>query len=276
MECQNRLFVAYKPSFISSNSFLNRIKRKYKVKKAGFSGTLDPFARGVLIIAFGQYTKIFKFLKKAPKTYKTTLWLGAKSETLDIEGITKINNLKPFSIKEIKAVTDSLIGEIEYTPPKYSAKKIEGKRAYELARQNSDFEMKRVKSTIYDLKILHYRHPFLTLEITVSEGGYIRSIGEIIAKKLGVCGSLSYLERVREGEFFYENQKALNPIDYLNLQENLYLGDIEDIIKGKKLKIKDFKIKEPGEYFLKNNDLLSVIKIEDQKVSYLLNGIKLC
>lgn len=275
-KCQNRLFVAFKPSFISSNAFLSGIKRKYKIKKAGFSGTLDPFARGVLIIAFGQYTKLFKYLKKAPKKYKATLWLGAKSETLDIEKIKKIENIKPFKIEDIKKAAKSLIGEVEYLPPKYSAKKIEGKRAYELARENKDFETKSVKSTIYDIKILHYIHPFVTFEITVSEGGYVRSIAHMLAKKLKTEGSLSYLERIYEGEFFYEKERALDPIKYLNLKENFYKGDIEDIIKGKRLYYKNFEIQEEGDYFLKIKDLLSLIRIKNKKVSYLLNGIKLC
>ncbi len=275
-KCQNRLFVAFKPSFISSNAFLSGIKRKYKIKKAGFSGTLDPFARGVLIIAFGQYTKLFKYLKKAPKKYKATLWLGAKSETLDIEKIEKIENIKPFKIEDIKKAAKSLIGEVEYLPPKYSAKKIEGKRAYELARENKDFETKSVKSTIYDIKILHYIHPFVTFEITVSEGGYVRSIAHMLAKKLKTEGSLSYLERIYEGEFFYEKERALDPIKYLNLKENFYKGDIEDIIKGKRLYYKNFEIQEEGDYFLKIKDLLSLIRIKNKKVSYLLNGIKLC
>ncbi|HHD83732.1 MAG TPA: tRNA pseudouridine(55) synthase TruB, partial [Campylobacteraceae bacterium] len=79
MAASDRLFVAYKPAGIGSNRFLSQIKRRYGIKKAGFSGTLDPFAQGVLIIAFGKYTKLFRFLKKAPKTYRATLWLGAGS-----------------------------------------------------------------------------------------------------------------------------------------------------------------------------------------------------
>ena len=85
MSTINRLFVVNKPPNIGSNQYLSKIKRKYGIKKAGFSGTLDPFARGVLIVAFGQFTKLFQFLKKAPKSYRATLWLGAESETFDIE-----------------------------------------------------------------------------------------------------------------------------------------------------------------------------------------------
>ena len=90
----NRLFVVNKPLFISSNQYLGKIKKRYKNKKAGFSGTLDPFAKGCLIVAFGQYTKLFQFLKKTPKKYKATLFLGAYSETLDIEKISKVEQIE--------------------------------------------------------------------------------------------------------------------------------------------------------------------------------------
>ena len=118
---QNRLFVVNKPINISSNGYLSRIKRKYKVKKAGFSGTLDPFACGVLIIAFGQYTKLFRFLKKSPKTYQATLWLGVSSPTLDIEKIDKIENIPPFQKDLIYDVVSSFEGIFTYYPPKFSA-----------------------------------------------------------------------------------------------------------------------------------------------------------
>ena len=144
----NRLFVVKKPMFISSNHYLSKIKRKYKVKKAGFSGTLDPFAKGCLIVAFGQYTKLFRYLKKTPKTYKATLFLGANSQTLDIENITKVDTINPFSINVIEDILNSFKGKIKQIPPKYSAKKIDGKRAYDLARAGEDFAMKMVKSQI--------------------------------------------------------------------------------------------------------------------------------
>ena len=102
MNCENMLFVANKPMFISSNKFLNQLKRKYGIKKMGFSGTLDPFARGTLVIASGQYTKLFRFLKKTPKTYIATLMLGAYSPTLDIEKIEKISNCEKKISKKLK------------------------------------------------------------------------------------------------------------------------------------------------------------------------------
>ena len=88
----NRLFVAYKPKGMVSNRFLSRLKRKYGVKKAGFSGILDPFASGCLIVAFGAYTRLFNYLKIEPKVYRATLWLGASSPSFDNQNITQIQN----------------------------------------------------------------------------------------------------------------------------------------------------------------------------------------
>ncbi len=271
----NKLFVVNKPTDISSNNYLRQIKRKYNTKKAGYSGTLDPFAKGCLIVAFGQYTKLFRFLKKSPKKYKATLYLGAISETLDIEKIEKILNVEKIENQKIQNVLSSLKGEIEYLPPKYCAKKIGGKKAYELARGNKDFELKKIKSIIYDLNLISYEHPFITFDITISEGGYIRSIGAIIAEKLGSIGVLKELERINEGDFIYENEKSLNPLQYLNTIENFYLLDKFDILLGKKLQNKSFKIEQDGIYHIITDNEFAIIEIKNKEVKYLLNKIKL-
>jgi tRNA pseudouridine55 synthase len=271
----NRVFVTNKPTGISSNSYLRKIKKRYGVKKAGYSGTLDPFASGCLIVAFNQYTKLFRFFKKIPKRYIATLHLGAKSPTLDTEKIEKIYEIKPTEEETIKKIFQDMIGEIEYFPPKYSAKKIEGKKAYELAREGKEFELKKIKSTIYELKLISYEHPYITFDIAVSEGAYIRSIAQIISKSLGTVGLLNYLERKKEGDFVYENEKFLNPISYLKTKSNRYLKDISDISLGKKLRKEDFEMSFNGEYHILNNEYLSIIKIENQTVSYLINNIRL-
>lgn len=272
----NKLFVAYKPKGISSNFFLRKIKKRYGVKKAGFSGTLDPFASGVLIVAFGQFTKLFRFLKKEPKRYRATLWIGAKSETLDTEKIESVKQLAPFSNDSINIVAKSFIGEIEYLPPKFSAKRVDGKRAYKLARDGENFELNKIKSTIYDFKILHYMHPFLTFELSISEGGYVRSIAELFAKKLGFDGILSSLLRLSEGDFIYEDEKLLNPLDYLPMEENKYLGDACDVELGKKLNKQMFQKQGCGIYKLIDEKYLALIEINDEEVKYLLNKVKLC
>ncbi len=274
-EALNKLIVVKKPIYVSSNSYLNRIKRKYKNKKAGFSGTLDPFARGCLIVAFGQYSKLFKYLKKTPKTYKAVLWLGATSESLDLENILDVKEANKLDINDIKKNIASLVGDITYTPPKFSAKKIDGKRAYDLAREGKEVKMKESTMTIVDTKFISYSHPFITFESSVSEGSYIRSLAQILAQKLDSVGTLSYLERINEGEFFYENEKDLNPLDYLDLERNIYTGTKEWLFDGKKISIDYLENKKNGSYMIVFDDFFSIVEIKDNEVLYLLNKVRL-
>ncbi|MEA3289721.1 MAG: tRNA pseudouridine(55) synthase TruB [Campylobacterota bacterium] len=271
----NRLFVVRKPVFISSNFYLNRIKRKYKNKKAGFSGTLDPFACGSLIVAFGQYSKLFRFLKKTPKSYRATIFLGALSESLDNENIYDIKDISELNETDIKQQLQSLLGTLEYLPPKYSAKKIDGKRAYNLAREGIDFEMKKITSEVYDVKFINYCHPFITFDITVSEGSYIRSMAQILLERLDLVGTLSYLERLHEGEFYYDDEKSLNPLNYLDLSTNNYTGTKEWFDLGKKLDINYFETKDDGEYLISFDTFFAVVQIKDMEVKYILNKVLL-
>ncbi|MCT7565500.1 tRNA pseudouridine(55) synthase TruB [Aliarcobacter butzleri] len=269
----NKLLVVNKPIFMSSNFYLNRIKRKYKNKKAGFSGTLDPFAKGCLIVAFGQYAKLFKYLSKTPKTYKAVIWLGVKSKSLDIEEIESIGLIDKLDKSHIIKELNLLKGEIEYIPPKFSAKKIDGKRAYELARNGVEVELNKTKMTIFDTKFVLYNHPFITFEVTVSEGTYVRSFAQILLEKLNSFGTLSYLERLNEGEFFYENEKELNPLDFIKLPVNKYLGTTEWLEKGKKIGIEYVEKKDNGKYLILTEKFFSIIEIVDNDVKYLINKV---
>jgi tRNA pseudouridine55 synthase len=271
----NRLFVAYKPSGIGSNKYLYELKRKYNEKKAGFAGTLDPFAKGVLLVGFGSYTKLFRFLNKTPKRYRATLWLGAKSDSLDIEMIEDIKILGEFPLGAVQKAVKSLECELEYEPPIFSAKRINGQRAYDLARAGKEVVLNKINSTIYETKLIHYAHPFVTFEATVSEGTYIRSLGRIIAQRLGVQeGSLSMLERLNEGQFTYENEKALDIKKSLNIPQNYYLGDYENVKYGRVLALKDLKVQESGTYWLDNGDNISIITVNAAEVKYELGRIE--
>jgi len=273
----NRLFVAYKPSGIGSNLFLSKLKRKYKNKKAGFSGTLDPFAKGVLLVGFGSHTKLFRFLNKTPKKYRATLWLGAKSDSLDTEMIEKVTLLEELSKESVLNAVKSLEGELEYEPPIFSAKRIHGQRAYDLARAGKEFTLNKINSTIYETKLVNYSHPFVTFEATVSEGTYIRSLGRIIAQSLNVQdGSLSALERLNEGQFQYDGEKALNIKESLNIPRNFYTGDMENVKYGRVLALEDLELQDSGSYWLDNGDNISIITIENAEVKYELGRVYTC
>ena len=269
----NKLLVVNKPIFMSSNFYLNRIKRKYKNKKAGFSGTLDPFAKGCLIVAFGQYAKLFKYIDKTPKTYKAVIWLGVESLSYDIENVINIDFEDRLDEVDIKNELEKLKGNIEYIPPKFSAKKIDGKRSYELARNGEEFELNSSNMEIYNTKFISYRHPFITFELTVSEGTYVRSYAQILLEKLNRVGTLSYLERLNEGKFFYEKEKELNPLDYISLPKNNYLGSKEWMEQGRKIGIDYVETKEDGKYLITTDTFFSIIEINNCEVKYLVNKV---
>lgn len=272
----NRLFVAYKPSGISSNQLLSRVKRRYGVKKAGYSGTLDPFAKGVLIVALGNHGRLFRFLNKTPKRYRATLWLGAHSPTLDIEQIDKVDPVDELPLDRIRQVLASFVGELTYLPPKYSAKKIEGKRAYDLARAGEEVQLRAITSTIHELSLLHYCHPFVTFEASVSEGTYIRSLGELIANELGCSGALTALERLREGQFVYDAEKPLDIKNSLALPQNRYNGATETVLLGQPLRPEDFDCSEEGTYWIDNGDSITILSIDGEGVHYILNKVEAC
>ncbi len=273
----HKLFVAYKPTGMSSNQFLGRLKRRYKVKKAGYSGTLDPFAKGVLIVALGNATRLFRFLKKTPKVYRATLWLGAHSETLDIENVTAIDTLPVVPLKNITAALASLQGSLTYIPPDFSAKKINGKRAYALAREGETVTLQPITSEIHAIRLIHYSHPFITFEATVSEGTYIRSLGKLLCERLGLQGgALSALERLSEGNFRYNNEQLLEIKEYLDMPQNIFLGAKNDMLLGKKLHVDQFDVQDPSHYWVDLGECISIIKIENSEVHYVLNKVGIC
>ncbi len=250
------------------------VKRKYNTKKVGFSGTLDPFATGCLIVATGQYTKLFQYLDKTPKSYRATLWLGANSPSLDIENVDSITEVPEVDETLLKEVLSSLEGKLTYYPPKYSAKKVGGKRAYDLAREGKEITLKQITSTIHSIKLLSYNHPFVHFEATVSEGTYIRSLGAMIADKLGLDATLSSLHRIHEGKFYYENEKALNPFNYLNIPRNTYTGDDSHLELGKKLSLDYFETKADGTYLVETENFFSIIEIHEGQIIYKLNRLE--
>jgi len=227
----------------------------------------------IIISATGQYTKLFQYLNKTPKSYKATLWLGANSPSLDIEQIDSIKEIKDFDEETIKETLTSLLGELTYYPPKFCAKKINGKRAYELARAGEEINLKTITSTIYDIKLIHYNHPFVHFEAKVSEGTYIRSLGALIADKLNVDGTLSSLHRIHEGQFYYDNEKALNPFTHLALPSNVYTGDESFMELGKKLDVSYFQIQKDGLYLVETTQFFSILEIIDKEIKYRFNRI---
>lgn len=182
------------------------VRQKRKKVKVGHTGTLDPFATGLLILLIGKGTKHANEFLKLDKEYSATIKLGYVSTTGDPEGdIVEMGSCQKPTLEEVESVVYSFVGEIEQQVPNFSAVKINGQRAYKLARAGKQVEMPVRKIRIYEMEILDYTWPELTIRCKVSSGTYIRTLGEDIGKALGVGGYLTSLRRTQVGCYRVED-----------------------------------------------------------------------
>lgn len=196
------IYNIYKPVGWTSFDVVKKLRGITRDKKVGHSGTLDPFAEGVLVIGTNADTKILTEISGTIKSYRAILTLGEETDTLDIDG--KTINRCPVSIlneKKVKSVLNDFLGESEQVPPMYSAKKVNGVRLYKMARKNQFVERKPTLINIYDIKLNHIEGNQIDFSVTCSKGTYIRVLGLEIAKKLGTVGHLTQLTRTAVGEY---------------------------------------------------------------------------
>ena len=175
---------------------------------------------------------------------------------------------------------------MEFIPPKYSAKNINGQKAYTLARSGREADLEILEKSlkpqimqVYAIEFLNYCHPFVSFRVKVSEGAYIRSLGALIAKELGCEGGLSYLERLSEGGLSYAGEKPLNPLEILPFSKIDLRGDsfMRDIFEnGKTFDVKMLKISQNSKYIVQFENFFSIISSKNEKVQYLANRIPLC
>ena len=214
VEEENQIILVDKPAGMSSFGAVARVRRELRDKfghkvKVGHTGTLDPFATGLLILLSGKFTKRSNEFLKLDKVYEATIKLGYTSDTGDTEGNIEKKNDREVDSNEIKETLKGFVGEIEQRPPKFSAIKINGQRAYKLARKGADFEMPTRKVTIYDIEILDYDYPILKIRCHVSSGTYIRTLAEDIGEKLGVGAYCLELRRLKIGDWDVKDAKIL-------------------------------------------------------------------
>ena len=187
--------------------------------KVGHTGTLDPFATGLLILLANKATKLSNQFLKLDKWYESTICLGKTSTTGDPEGeITEQDTEKVPTLEEVKAVVNQFVGQITQTVPAFSAVKINGQRAYQLARRGEAVVMPTRQIEIYSLEILSYNYPKLIIRTHVSSGTYIRTLGEDIGKALGVGAYLTSLRRTQVGDYQIENAVKLS--DFMGENNN--------------------------------------------------------
>ncbi len=201
-----------KPVGFSSNDALIKAKRVLNAKKAGHTGTLDPFATGLLPLCFGEATKFSQDLLESDKTYETTVHLGQTTDTGDTEGEVVESREVNVTLEQIHAVLEKFRGPIAQVPPMYSALKRDGKPLYEYARAGITLEREARNVVIHKLELLSYEAPFLKLSVTCSKGTYIRVLGQDIGEALGCGAHLNALRRTQVGPLTMENMITLEAL----------------------------------------------------------------
>jgi len=234
-----------KPAGMTSHDVVARVRKIVGERRVGHTGTLDPFATGVLVLLLGRATRLAQFLSGAEKEYEAVIRLGYETDTGDVTG-TRVRNLTTEAQRhteihkeEIEAAMASLRGEIYQVPPMYSAKKVGGRKLYELARQGEEIERKAARVVITELTVIDPNGPLLKenedgsselrVRVVCSAGTYIRTLAEDLGKKVGTGAHLAELRRTRAGRFKVENAVTLNRLAELvessSIQANLISAD---------------------------------------------------
>ncbi|MEP6342694.1 MAG: tRNA pseudouridine(55) synthase TruB [Maricaulaceae bacterium] len=204
-----------KPLTMGSTSAVGKVRWLYTAQKAGHAGTLDPLATGVLPIALGEATKTVAFMMDAAKSYEFTVKWGENTSTWDMEGeVTAISDVRP-SADDIFSILHEFTGEISQMPPKFSALKVDGKRAYDLARAGEDFALKARPVRIDHLDCVDATEHTASFIVDCGKGTYVRSLARDIAARLGTCGHVVRLRRTRVGVFDEKDSFSVDDLEKL-------------------------------------------------------------
>ncbi len=262
-----------KPTSWTSFDVCNKLKHLLKTSKIGHLGTLDPMASGVLLVTVGKATKLFDLFQEKHKTYVAKFKFGYSTDTLDATGTTLSENGKIPTESEIAKALPKFIGEISQIPPQYSAKSVNGKRAYDLARVGKTVDLKPCKVKIFNLEVIAYQNAELTLKIECGSGTYIRALGRDIATELGTFATMTELTRAQVGNFTLEQCINQNMFDE-NVGKNLVcikdalklpVLNLNEVEKGKLLNGQIIKTEQNDGYYhvLGKTDSIAIAKISN-------------
>ncbi len=269
----------YKPQGKTSHDVVAILRRITKVKQIGHTGTLDPFAEGVLPICIGKATRLIEYLED-DKAYVGTVKLGESTTTYDTEGEVVNSSDKKVTLKEIESALDKFRGNIQQLPPIYSAIKVNGKKLYEYARKGEEVKIEPREVTIYKLDIVNFEEEkqLLELYIECSKGTYIRSIAHDLGAVLGCYGHLVKLVRTKAGKFNVENSvkldsiqtvedvknKLIYPLEYLNYAKyELNETEKEKVSHGMQIYA---NLQDGTTILTYKNELIAVANVENKKV----------
>ena len=292
---KNGIIAVNKPEGISSARAVARVKKALGVKKIGHTGTLDPFATGLLLCTINKATRISQFFLDGHKRYLARICLGRETDTYDLTGQTVFaapdSVMKALTKQDIEQVVQSFKGVQEQVPPIFSALKHEGQPLYKLARQGIKITKPPRQIEIFSIKIRQIKPPCCDLEVFCSSGTYIRSIAFDIGRELGCGAHLSQLCRTQSSEFKLENAIELSELESLDkdaaMQRIIPMSDclkfmpkiavdssiVKKIRFGQKLLVKEMDefLTEPGQHIRiidDNNELLSIVQLNENRQEY--------
>lgn len=245
----------YKPKGMTSHDVVARLRRVTKIRQIGHTGTLDPFAEGVLPICIGKATRLIEYLND-DKEYLATVQFGSNTDTYDLEGEITETFAGKVTQEEVIEVLKTFEGEISQLPPIYSAIKVNGKKLYDYAREGKDVEIQARQVFISDIKLKSFDEVAQTAEILVacSKGTYIRSIAYDLGQKLNCGGYLIKLIRTKAGKFLVKNSIELENLETSEIVKENLINPI-DMLELPKLEITDEEYKKvlQGQYFYNNS-----------------------
>jgi tRNA pseudouridine55 synthase len=205
-----------KPSGWTSHDVVAKIRKLLEVKKVGHAGTLDPMATGLVIIGLGRATRLLRFVQAAPKEYIARAVFGVATDSLDADGAILERNPMPVDQPAVEAAMERFVGTIAQIPPMVSARKIGGRRLYELARQGLEVERKAREVHVYELELIDFApcdYPEVTFRTVCSSGTYIRTLADDIARALGGQAHLNMLRRVRNGSLDVDDAATIDELE---------------------------------------------------------------
>ena len=268
----------YKPKNITSFYAIKKIKYKFKIKKIGHAGTLDPLAEGVLPIAIGKATKLIPFIHGQQKKYIFEIKWGEKTSTDDSDGVVINTSKKLPKEEEINEQLKNFLGYIDQTPPKASAVKINGKRAYQLLRENKNIELKPKKVFVSKIKLLNSidKH-YSTFEIECGKGFYVRAFARDLAESLGTFGHIVALKRAKVGLFAIETAILLDDLIKIRQTQQEFnfihssVSMLDDILAYEVVEEEDLKNLSLGKSIILNlNNLIKpLLNSVDKKLVFL-------
>lgn len=211
-----------KPRGMTSRDAVNRVQRLARRVKMGHAGTLDPLAEGVLVLCLGQATRLIPHVQRMPKTYLGCFQLGLRSDTEDVDGrVEEVRDAPRVSREQLEQVLPRFMGRISQVPPAYSALKVGGRRAHELAREGRRVELAARTIHIHALRLLKFDYPYFSLHIRCGSGTYVRSLGRDVARAVGSEAVMTALERTAIGPFQRADAGRLDDLSAENLADHL-------------------------------------------------------